>query len=519
MQILAHYVVLIERLIGRTARPLLLLWFGMAAMLAASPVQADSPGKHKLAPDLRQAFQKGPSAQRWMADIEGSRYVRVLIVSDSPDPEMTDLRAHVLAVGGSVYYRYLSVSALSALVPAQRLEELAQRPDVQSVSPNRAVRRTASALELATGAADIHRGSNGVPGLDGSGVGIAVLDSGIAWNHEAFQAADGRTSRVARAVDLTQLPDVSGRRWLRGVDLTAGRGRSRWAAFEQMIAADRSDRADQFGHGSHVAGIAAGRSTEQTLETTGMAPGAKLFDVKVLDGAGAGELADVLAGIDWVIYHAREYGIRVLNVSLAADSSESYLTDPLCRAVRSAVATGITVVVAAGNFGKDADGVEVYGGISAPGNDPSVITVGSAHTHDTAARSDDSVNFFSSRGPTRGGSTDSSGARQPDNLLKPDLVAPGNRIVSVLGSDRQGTVAGFSTLPRLYPEIAAPYGGTSQPPLAQLMQLSGTSMAANRASASTSSARPPISVWPAWLSAAGSGSASSMLKASACPFR
>jgi len=65
-------------------------------------------------------------------------------------------------------------------------------------------------------------------------------------------------------------------------------------------------------------------------------------------------LSDVLEGIDWVIYHAKQYNIRVMNLSLAAASTETYLTDPLCRAVRSAVAAGITVVVAAGNFGKNA---------------------------------------------------------------------------------------------------------------------------------------------------------------------
>ena len=90
---------------------------------------------------------------------------------------------------------------------------------------------------------------------------------------------------------------------------------------------------------------------EMLLDSAGVAPGATLFDVKVLDGTGVGEIGDVLAGIDWVIYHSKEYGIRVLNMSLAADSTESFRTDPLCRAVRSAAAAGITVVVAAGYGG------------------------------------------------------------------------------------------------------------------------------------------------------------------------
>src|SRR5207253_3270767 len=115
----------------------------------------------------------------------------------------------------------------------------------------------------------------------------------------------------------------------------------------------------------------------QAVDSTGIAPDATLVDVKVLDDAGEGRLSDVLAGIDWVIAHAGEHRIRVLNVSLAADSTESYLTDPLCRALRSAGAVGLAVVVAAGNYGKDPAGNERYGSISAPGNEPSVITVGS----------------------------------------------------------------------------------------------------------------------------------------------
>ena len=78
----------------------------------------------------------------------------------------------------------------------------------------------------------------------------------------------------------------------------------------------------------------------------------------MLDDTGSGTLSDVLEGIEWVIYHAQEYNIRVMNLSLAAQSTESWQTDPLCVAVRSAAAAGITVVVAAGNFGKSSAGGE-----------------------------------------------------------------------------------------------------------------------------------------------------------------
>jgi Predicted protease len=114
-------------------------------------------------------------------------------------------------------------------------------------------------------------------------------------------------------------------------------------------------------------------------------------------------------------------------VSLGTDSTDSYLTDPLCTAVRSAVASGITVVVAAGNYGVGSDGKETYGTISSPGDEPSVITVGSSNSHDTSDRADDTINHFSSRGPTRGSYIDAAGVTQYDNVLKPDLVAPATR--------------------------------------------------------------------------------------------
>ena len=102
--------------------------------------------------------------------------------------------------------------------------------------------------------------------------------------------------------------------------------------------------------------------------------------MRVLNGDGFGTVSDAIAGIEWVIFHARQYNIRVLNLSLASTSTETWQTDPLCAAVRSAAAVGITVVVAAGNFGQSSAGLEVYGAVGSPGDDPAVITVGSSTT-------------------------------------------------------------------------------------------------------------------------------------------
>ncbi len=227
-----------------------------------------------------------------------------------------------------------------------------------------------------------------------------------------------------------------------------------------------------------MASIAAGRGCYQATDSTGVAPNANIYDVKVLDANGVGQMSDVLAAIDWVIYHAKEYNIRVMNLSLAADSTETWQTDPLARAARSAVAAGITVVVAAGNFGQNAGGAERFGTISSPGHDPSVITVGSANTKGTAVRNDDTVNLFSSRGPTRGSYIDAAGVRRIDNLLKPDLVAPGNKIVGALATDKAGSGGGWNYLAKTYTVLSSAYTLPNKDGKTALMNLSGTSIAA-----------------------------------------
>ena len=141
---------------------------------------------------------------------------------------------------------------------------------------------------------------------------------------------------------------------------------------------------------------------------------------------------------------------RILNLSLGAGVLESYRDDPLGQAVERAVNAGIVVVCSAGNFGKTEEGTPVIGGVTSPGNTPSALTVGAINTFGTAARSDDEVTSYSSRGPTA-----------IDYVLKPDLVAPGNKVVSLQ--------APASYLATNYPERQVPGG---------YLKLSGTSMSA-----------------------------------------
>jgi serine protease AprX len=225
----------------------------------------------------------------------------------------------------------------------------------------------------------------GQPGISGKGIGVAVIDSGIA-DHTAIA---GRV--VARVNLVGHEPNVSG---------------------------------DPFGHGTHIAGIIGGSAAAATRVTTafggGSAPGVHFVDVRVLGSNGAGYTSDVIAGIDWTIANARKHGVRIINLSLGHPVAEPAATDPLCRAVARAVRAGLVVVVSAGNYGRTATGAPILGGVTSPGNSPWAVTVGALDTAGTVDRGDDRVASYSSRGPTRF-----------DFAVKPDVVAPGGGIVSL----------------------------------------------------------------------------------------
>ena len=229
-----------------------------------------------------------------------------------------------------------------------------------------------------------------------------------------------------------------------------------------------SGTSDGYGHGTHVAGIVAGNGWNSWGWMYGVAPNANLVNLKVLDSTGFGQDSYVIAAIQQAIALKNTYNIRVINLSLGRPVFESYKLDPLCQAVERAWKSGIVVVVAAGNLGRNTSlGTQGYGMITAPGNDPYVITVGAMNTRDTAYKSDDLITTYSSKGPSL-----------IDHIVKPDLVAPGNNIQSLL--------APASTLSSLFPQnLVSPsvygdrFGATSY------MGLSGTSMATPMVSGAT----------------------------------
>jgi serine protease AprX len=250
--------------------------------------------------------------------------------------------------------------------------------------------------------------------LTGSSVTIAVIDSGLAPN-----------------------PDFAGR-ILGTFDFTNNQGGAPIAA------------SDEYGHGTHVAGLIGASGAVSSGVYAGIAPGINFLALRVLNKNGAGKTSDVIAAVQFAVANKDRFNIRVINLSLGHPIYESAVTDPLVRGVEAA---GITVVVAAGNQGINPNtGLPGYAGIASPGNSPSAITVGAATTGNTVQRGDDRVAPFSSRGPS-----------WYDGLAKPDLVAPG---AGLLSDEADG-----STLSQLYPALVV--AGTN----GKLMRLSGSSMA------------------------------------------
>jgi serine protease AprX len=234
---------------------------------------------------------------------------------------------------------------------------------------------------LMTGARQMWRA-----GFTGKGVDVALIDTGVA-PVKGLIGAD----KVVYGADLS---------------------------WESQTPALRYN--DSYGHGTHMAGIIAGRDkldspagyATDTSGFLGMAPDARIVSVKTADAHGGTDVTQVIAAIDWVLQHRHDNGmnIRLINLSFGTDSTLLSLNDPLSYAVEQAWAQGIAVVVASGN-----DGLTSLG-LANPARDPYVIAVGAADTRGSNSYSDDRVASFSDYG----------------NLLRdPDLIAPGVHIASL----------------------------------------------------------------------------------------
>jgi serine protease AprX len=302
-----------------------------------------------------------------------------------------------------------------AEIPNAALESLARHAGVSAIRLDRPVRGTMERTSATIGAKWVRENLD----LDGTGVGVAIIDSGVTSWHD-----DLGTDRIAHFADFVDY---------------------------------RRTAYDDYGHGTHVAGIIAGSGYDSNGARRGIAPGASLVVLKVLDNEGLGYISNVIAALDYAVEHRAEFNIRVINLSVAAGVYESYTTDPLTLAAKRAVEAGVVVVTAAGNLGRNAQGQTQYGGITAPGNAPWVLTIGASSHNGTISRADDTMASFSSRGPSF-----------IDYSAKPDLVAPGVGIESL--ADPSSLL--FATHPN------ARLWGTVDTATQPYLSLTGTSMAA-----------------------------------------
>ena len=355
-------------------------------LLAAShaPASAATTAPSKCDTALR-ALLTAPKASGWSSVI-----ARL-------DGDLTPARAsqlHGLQV--AVTDRLPIIHSVALRVPTRSLAHLAALPFITHLSYDGEVKKCDEFTVGSSGAGAAFQQY----GLTGRGVTVAVLDSGVRQGQDLAGGVAGPTSGVVDAVTL--------------------------------IPGNNFD--DQCGHGTHVAGIIAGSGAASTgpyytHTFYGVARQAGIVNVKVLDANGGGNVSTAIAGLQWVVQNKVKDNIRVVNLSLGHPVGESYTTDPLCQAVEAAWKAGIVVVCAAGNDGRlnaaqaaaapNEGWGTAYGSIQSPANDPYVITVGATKREDSS-KADDKIATYSARGPSR-----------LDLVLKPDIVAPGNRVISL----------------------------------------------------------------------------------------
>jgi serine protease AprX len=311
--------------------------------------------------------------------------------------------ADVLGIDKKTYKNFRSLDGVAVQRTGAQLLALASDKHVTAITPDARVR-----LSAASASTDPKEKWPFVTGVDkysgAPAATIAIVDSGIDTTRSEF------AGRIVANVNLSTLPGNS-----------PGDGR---------------------GHGTFVAGIAAGKLAGRD----GAAPNAKLVSIDVMDDQGMARTSDVIAAADWILANKAQYGIKVANFSLHSSVANSFMYDPLDKAVERLWFNGVVVVTAAGNYGYPdrPSGVPF-----APGNDPFVITVGASDTGKSVSTNDDTVAPWSAYGYTL------------DGFAKPDVAAPGRYMV--------GPVPVTSTLYSERPDHIVDTG---------YMELSGTSFAA-----------------------------------------
>ena len=312
----------------------------------------------------------GASAQPAVKDLGQS----VSIIVSKLNPLDRSVENAVERMGGTVGQRLDIVDGFEATVPEGSVATLAGVPGVRGITKNSRVQVEGQYGENSGVASavftEVSRASKAWgQGTTGKGVTVAVIDTGV-------DVSGDLAGRVVGAADFS---------------------------------GENAPYTDSYGHGTFVAGLIAGTGANSGGAIKGVAPEANIFSVKIAGRDGSTNLFRLLAALEFVALHKDAFGIRVLNLSLGSDSTQSYLVDPLNFAVQRVWNSGIVVVAAAGNNGK----------IVKPADDPLVVTVGSVDDKTTLTRVDDVMAGFSGVGPTLS-----------NGLAKPDVVASGRSVVS-----------------------------------------------------------------------------------------
>ncbi len=399
---------------GKRLSAALLLLIGGAALAQNSSAGRDGKLTGKFAPDL------APIVARAAQSTASHETVNVIVqYRQAPRAQQ---EGRVQRLGAHLTHRLALVKAIAVTIPVSALPALQADPEVASIHLDHPVKGMDSTTNSVVGVSAAWN-----DGYTGSGIGVAVIDSGINDSSLDLWNSSQSHSRVVYHQDFTgtATSNSSGAKY------------------------------DLYGHGTHVAGIVGGNGYLSSGNYSGVAPAVTLVDLRALDSTGVGSDSTVIDAIQEAISLQNTYNIQVINLSLGRGIAESYTQDPLCQAVESAWQSGLVVVVAAGNYGRlSVDGSDGYGTVTAPGNDPLVITVGALNSTGSTSQSAEIMTSYTSKGPTT-----------YDHVVKPDIMAPGNAIVSLY--------APGATLEADYPAQVVD-GNNGK---ADYFTLSGTSMA------------------------------------------
>jgi serine protease AprX len=306
------------------------------------------------------------------------------------------------------------INGVEATVPAAQLKKLVGIPGI-NVTPNANVQLSGSSSTTVlpkssqlwpyeSGNADMWAGDTLL--YAGKFPAIAIVDSGV-------QSRSDFGSRIVASVNLSTLDG-------------------------------NTSTDDQRGHGTFVAGIAAGAAPD----LAGAAPGAPIVSIKVMDSNGQAKTSDVISACQWILDHKGQYNIKVANFSMHSSYSTNSYRDPLDQAVERLWFNGVTVVAAAGNYGTSA--TSPSGVLYSPGNDPFVITVGAVDLGGSSKAKDDAIAPWSAWGYTE------------DGFYKPDIAAPGRYMVgpipagSTIAQQKSGSLVGSDRIQLSGTSFAAP---------------------------------------------------------------